>query len=85
MSEKDFIEYKELFHDYFIFKECFGVTKIMPMDIDGIIERNNKFLVIEFKPSDKSISKGQHITLKYTNEDAKTFVSNWFKVASTCK
>lgn len=39
--------------------------KLRPADIDGIIERNGKFLVIETKhPNSKHIPKGQYITLK---------------------
>ena len=39
--------------------------KLKPSDIDGLIERNGKFLVIETKhPNSKQIPKGQFITLK---------------------
>ncbi len=39
--------------------------KLRPSDIDGIIERNGKFIVIETKhPRCRQIPKGQFITLK---------------------
>lgn len=38
--------------------------KIRPMDIDGIIERNGHFLVLEGKPLGKRIKTGQRITLR---------------------
>lgn len=36
----------------------------MPSDIDFMVERNNMFLVIEFKPENKPLSMGQSIMLK---------------------
>jgi len=38
--------------------------KIRPMDIDGIIERNGYFLILEGKPLNATIKTGQRITLK---------------------
>ena len=43
---------------------AFAGTKIMPMDIDAIVERKGRFLIIETKESGKSIPQGQEITLK---------------------
>jgi len=43
---------------------CFGDTKIMPMDIDGIIERKGHFLVFETKEKGKPIPQGQKILLR---------------------
>jgi len=63
MSEKDNI-YKDQWHDYKQFISCFGTTKIMPTDIDFCVERNGKFLIIEFKTVGKPISVGQDILLK---------------------
>lgn len=42
--------------------------KIRPMDIDGIIERNGHFLVLEGKALGKEISTGQRITLENLSE-----------------
>lgn len=43
---------------------AFVGTKIEPMDIDAIIERHGKFLIIETKTPGKKIPEGQEITLK---------------------
>lgn len=42
---------------------AFEPTKIQPMDIDGIVERNGHFLVFETKDEGKDIPVGQSITL----------------------
>lgn len=41
---------------------CFGDTKIKPTDIDGFVERNNLFLIIETKLLGVQIPHGQMIT-----------------------
>ncbi len=61
MSIKDDIQYKNIYHDYDMFQNCFGTTNIMPTDIDGVVERHGNFLIMEFKPEGKPLSKGQHI------------------------
>lgn len=38
--------------------------KVAPMDVDFVLERNGRFLVIEFKPIDMRVGMGQLITLK---------------------
>lgn len=38
--------------------------KVAPMDVDFMLERNGRFLVIEFKPADMRVGMGQFITLK---------------------
>lgn len=38
--------------------------KFMPSNIDGIVERNGQFLVMEWKRSGEKISKGQEILLR---------------------
>lgn len=40
---------------------CFGVTRIKPTDIDGLIERNGYFLAIETKLPGVDIPQGQTI------------------------
>lgn len=40
------------------------LSKITPMDFDGVVERNGHFLVIETKDIGVKISTGQLITLK---------------------
>lgn len=43
---------------------CFGETKIAPTDIDGFVERNGHFLVLETKHPNTRIPYGQEITFK---------------------
>jgi hypothetical protein len=47
-------------------------SKITPMDFDGVIERNNHFLVFETKDEGVKISRGQQITLEAL-QNAKSF------------
>ena len=37
---------------------------ILPSNVDGILERNGKFLVLEWKRDEEELSTGQHILLK---------------------
>lgn len=46
--------------DWAIVGRCFG-GKIVPTDIDGIVERNGHFLVIEAKSKDARVPNGQAI------------------------
>lgn len=50
--------------DWGILDGCFGDTKIKPTDIDGFIERNGFFLVIETKSPGVEVKLGQMITFK---------------------
>ncbi len=43
---------------------AFEGTKIMPMDFDGVVERNRRFLVFETKEGNKPIPDGQRLTLE---------------------
>lgn len=43
---------------------CFGDSKISVTDIDGFVERNGQFLVIEGKGFGVPIPKGQEITFQ---------------------
>lgn len=51
--------------DWAILDGCFGKTRIRPSDIDGYVERNGNFLVIEAKSHNKSLDAGQRIS--FTN------------------
>lgn len=53
---------------------CFGDTKIMPMDIDGIVERKGNFLIFETKRNGIPVPKGQMITLNRLVEVGKMTV-----------
>lgn len=48
--------------DWGILDGCFGNTKIAPTDLDGLVERNGRFLVLEAKGSGKAIGYGQQKT-----------------------
>lgn len=48
--------------DWGILRGCFGETKIEPTDIDGLVERKGKFLLIEAKGSNADLKRGQRIT-----------------------
>jgi hypothetical protein len=49
--------------DWDFLKEAFNPTNINFMDLDGIVERNNRFLIIETKSTGSSIPFGQNMTL----------------------
>ncbi len=50
--------------DWDFLKPAFAPTKIEPMDLDAIVERNGRFLVFETKSQEKPIPQGQVITLE---------------------
>ena len=50
--------------DWGILNGCFGATRIKPTDIDGFVERNGKFLILEAKSPGAEIPTGQMITFK---------------------
>jgi len=43
---------------------CFGKTKIKPTDLDGMVERNGRFLVIETKRPRVQVPDGQMRTFR---------------------
>jgi len=49
--------------DWDFLEPAFMGSKIKPMDLDGIIERNGHFLCFETKKEGQHIGKGQSITL----------------------
>lgn len=48
--------------DWAILNGCFGDTKIKPTDLDGMVERNGHFLVIECKSPGVPVKQGQAMT-----------------------
>lgn len=50
--------------DWAILDGCFGTTRIKPTDLDGIVERNGNFLVLETKSPGASIPDGQKLMFK---------------------
>jgi hypothetical protein len=57
-------EYLNNIWDWAILRGCFGETRIEPTDIDGFVERNGRFLVIETKAPYVEVKTGQMITFK---------------------
>lgn len=51
--------YADAAWDWEILDGCFGYSRTRPSDLDGIVERNGRFLVLEAKPAGKAISAGQ--------------------------
>lgn len=47
--------------DWGILDGCFGSSRIHPTDIDGLIERKGRFLLLETKSPNKEIPKGQQV------------------------
>jgi hypothetical protein len=50
--------------DWDFLKMAFTGTKIEPMDLDAVVERNGHFLVFETKDTGKGVPIGQAITLR---------------------
>lgn len=48
--------------DWGILRGCFGDTRIEPTDVDGLVERKGRFLLIEAKDSGADLRQGQRIT-----------------------
>lgn len=61
MTIEDMDTYIESLWDWACLDGCFGNGHIKPTDIDGLVERNGKFLVIETKLPNAEIKKGQEI------------------------
>lgn len=54
--------YLESAWDWKILNGCFGKSKIEPTDIDGLVEKNDHFLVLEAKKPGTQIKQGQMLT-----------------------
>jgi len=65
MTIRNIKKFIESLWDWGCLDGCFGSTKIKPTDIDGLVERNGKFLVIETKLPDNDIPTGQMITFNH--------------------
>lgn len=62
-----------------------GITRIQPMDFDGVIERNYHYLIFETKDIEKKISQAQEWTLQRLRK-AKSFtiMKVWGKIKPEC-
>jgi len=56
--------YLESAWNWDILKGCFGEGKIEPTDLDGFVEKNGHFLVLEAKKSGVPIKRGQLIAFE---------------------
>lgn len=67
----------DIYNSCFIYKD----TRCKMADIDGVIERHGKFLIIETKSIDKEINIGQKLThigwLKYHNKPIRGIIPNY--------
>jgi len=61
MTIRDTDNYLSQLWDWGFFDECFLPTRIKVTDIDGFVERNKKFLVIETKSHNAPVPMGQQI------------------------
>ena len=64
MTINNWEQYKANLWDWAILDGCFGVSKISPTDIDGFVERNGRFLVIETKAPTAEVEQGQEIVFR---------------------
>jgi len=54
--------YLESAWDWSILRGCFGDSKIEPTDVDGLVEKNGRFLILEAKKPGVRIKQGQMLT-----------------------
>lgn len=59
MTIQDPVKFCAGLWDWAILDGCFGETRIRPTDVDGFIERHEKFLLLETKAPGASIPEGQ--------------------------
>lgn len=64
MAIKNFEFYNSQLWNWGFLDQCFEETKIRVTDIDGFVERNGKFLLIECKSHNAPIPMGQNIMFK---------------------
>jgi hypothetical protein len=71
MTIRNIDHYVAALWDWDCLSGCFGNSRIRVSDLDGIIERNGRFLVLEAKSHGASVSTGQR---RMFDEMAKTGV-----------
>lgn len=64
MTIKHMDKFTEALWDWAILDGCFGSSRIKPTDIDGLVEVNDHFLLIEAKGEHARITKGQQYTFE---------------------
>lgn len=61
MSIRNIDSFVKNLWDWKILDGCFGKSRISPTDIDGLVERRGKFLMLEGKSLGKDVPTGQQI------------------------
>lgn len=64
MTIRDMKAFIDSLWDWEILDGCFGIGRIRPSDLDGIVERNGHFLCFETKVLNTQVPLGQYLTLK---------------------
>jgi hypothetical protein len=55
--------YRDGAWDWGFLDECFAPSRVRVSDLDGIVERRGHFLVVETKPRNELMTKGQSLLL----------------------
>lgn len=63
-------KFLETIWDWGILDGCFGETRIRPTDVDGLVERNHHYLLLEAKSPGVEVSAGQMRTYENFVQDA---------------
>lgn len=78
MNIRDMDTYVSQIWDWSFLNDCFGETKIRVTDVDGLIERNGHFLLIETKMPKQEIPVGQAILFeKFAREERHHVLIVW--------
>lgn len=64
MTIKNIDYYVNNLWDWSVLDGCFGDTNIQVTDLDGVVERNGRFLILECKSHDADIPTGQDILFR---------------------
>lgn len=74
MTIKNLEVFVENLWDWGFLDGCFGGTRIRVTDIDGLVERNGHFLLIEAKSPGKEVPTGQRILFDRLVQDKRWHV-----------
>jgi hypothetical protein len=66
--------YQQSWWDWIPYNECFAPTRIRITDVDGLVERNGHFLLVETKGNGVPIPTGQQILFNHLIEDKRWHV-----------
>lgn len=69
MSIEDDKKFMAGIWDWGILMGCFGDSRIEPTDIDGFVERNGRYLVLETKALNAPVKLGQRLTFESMQRD----------------